>query len=42
MVHYFLDFIANKAASGGVSIRYGTPRTLQKYAEVGQGRCKHA
>ena len=27
---------------GGISLRCGTPRTLQKHAEVGQGRCKHA
>ena len=27
-------------ASGGVSLQCGTPRTLQKHAEVGQGRCQ--
>ena len=27
---------------GGFSIQCGTLRTLQKHAEVGQGRCKHA
>ena len=27
-------------ASGGVSLRCGTPRTLQKHAEVSQGRCQ--
>ena len=41
VVHYSLVFTAYKAASRGVSLRCGTPRTLQKHAEVGQGRCKH-
>ena len=27
---------------GGVSLQCGTPRTLQKHAEVSRGRCKHA
>ena len=40
VIHYFLDFKTYEAASGGVFLRYGTPRTLQKYAEVGQGPCK--
>ena len=40
VVHYFLGFTAYKAASGGVSLRCGTPRTLQKHAEVGQEPCK--
>ena len=26
----------------GISLRCGTPRTLQKHVEVGRGRCKHA
>ena len=40
MVHYSLSFTVYKAASGGVSLRCGTPRTLQKHVEVGQGPCK--
>ena len=40
VVHYSLGFTAYKAASGGVSLRCGTPRTLQKHADVVQGRCK--
>ena len=40
MVHYSLGFTAYKAASGGVSLRCGTPKTLQKHAEVGEGPCK--
>ena len=44
VIHYSLSFTAYKAASwgGGVSIQCGTLRTMQKHAEVGQGRCKHA
>ena len=37
-----MGFTVYKTASGRVSLRCGTPRTLQKHAEVGQGRCKHA
>ena len=37
-----MGFTAYKAASGRVSLRCGTPRTLQKHADVGQGHCKHA
>ena len=40
VVHYFLGFIAYKVVSGGVSLRCGTLRTLQKHAEVGQGCCQ--
>ena len=41
MVHYSVGFTAYKAASGGVSLRCGTPpRILQKNVEVGQGPCK--
>ena len=40
VVHYSLSFIAYKAASGEVSFRCETPRTLQKHANVGQGPCK--
>ena len=42
VVHYSLGFTAYKAASGGVSLRCETPRTLLKHAEDGRGRCKHA
>ena len=38
VVHYSLHFTAYKAVSGEVSLRCETPRTLQKHAEVGQGR----
>ena len=37
VVHCSLNFTAYKAVSGGVSLQCGTPRTLQKHAEVGQG-----
>ena len=40
VVHYFLGFTAYKAASGGVSLRCGTPTTLQKHAKVGRGCCQ--
>ena len=40
VVHCSLNFTAYKAVSGGVSLQCGTPRTLQKHAEVGQGPCK--
>ena len=40
VVHYSLDFTAYKAASGGVSLRCGTLRALQKHAEIEQGPCK--
>ena len=40
VVHYSLGFTAYKATSGGISLRRGTPRTLQKHAEVGRGRCQ--
>ena len=33
VVHYFLGFTAYKAASGGISLRCETPRTLLKHAE---------
>ena len=34
------QLIRQQVGGGGVSLRCGTPRTLQKHAEVGQGRCK--
>ena len=42
VVHYSLNFTVYKAVSwgGGVSLRCGTPRTLQKHADVGRGRCQ--
>ena len=39
-VHYSLCVTAYKTASGGVSLRCETPKTLQKHAKVGQGPCK--
>ena len=40
VVHYSLNFTAYKAASKRVSLRCGTPKTLQKHAKVGQGCCQ--
>ena len=40
VIYYSLGFTAYKAASGVVPLRCGTPRTLQKHAEVSQGPYK--
>ena len=40
VIYYSLGFTAYKTASGVVSFRCGTPRTLQKHVEVSQGPYK--
>ena len=39
-VHKFSKIKSCGNLSGGFSLRCGTPRTLRKHAEVGQGPCK--